>query len=125
MLENGMVVNQERYDPQCKPYVCDHCGEIARHYTAFRSGDLICDDCLYEYVRQIGGDYVEDFVEDHMDEYVGQWFDGLEPNERLTAILTLYRLYRQWKPGQAAQDRAEFAMEHIYFPEYVRKREAV
>ena len=31
MLENGMVVDQEMYDPQCRPYVCSECGEMERY----------------------------------------------------------------------------------------------
>lgn len=130
MLENGMIVGAESYDPQCREVAqgkCAHCKQTVSVYelTEFANGERVCGDCEAAYLRLNGADFVEEYVEEHQKDYYKHWWwDNLCFEEQLKHIKLAY-LSQILEPSDAddlASDRTEFCKESDDFLQFVRER---
>ncbi len=130
MLENGMIVGAESYDPQCREVAqgkCAHCKQTVPVYelTEFASGERVCRDCEAEYLRLNGADFVEEYIEEHQEEYYREWWwDNLTPSQQLREIKIVY-LAQILEPSDAddlAVDKFEFCEESDDFLQFVREK---
>lgn len=66
MIENGMIINQEKYDKQMKPlpYICESCGEECNNVYIMFSGKRICKDCFDKEIKKRYNEYLNDFIID-------------------------------------------------------------
>lgn len=66
MIENGMILNQEKYDKQMQqlPYVCECCGEECNIVYNMFSGKRICKDCFDKEIKKRYNEYLNDFIID-------------------------------------------------------------
>lgn len=131
MLENGMIVGAEKYDPQCQDVIerrCAICKEwwpesSLIHYQ--ETGDLVCPECRVQYLREQGADFVERYVESHpVDYYIGWWWKGLTEAEKLRAVKMVYWYYltKSMKFDVFAKDRVEFCEDAENFLEFVEDK---
>lgn len=130
MLENGMIVGAESYDPQCKEVAqgeCAHCKQTVPVYelTEFANGERVCGDCEAAYLRLNGADFVEPYIEEHHEEYYKDWWwDNLCFEEQLKHIKLAY-LSQILEPSDAddlAADKFEFCEESDDFLQFVREK---
>lgn len=128
-IDNPMASIDHSDDPQCKPlpYKCDMGNHRANNVTHFLNGDCICDDCKQEYLRVNAGEFVEQYIATHRQDYfVEWWFNGLSEKERLDIIRKAYALQEVFDNTQElppehtlAADRVEFCLEQDDFLNYV------
>lgn len=130
MLENGMIVGAESYDPQCKEVAqgkCAHCKQTVPVYelTEFANGERVCGDCEAAYLRLNGADFVEPYIEEHHEEYYKDWWwDNLCVAEQLKHIKLAY-LSQILEPSDAeeqAKDRVCFCEESDDFLQFVKEK---
>lgn len=130
MLENGMIVGAESYDPQCKEVAqgkCAHCKQTVPVYelTEFANGERVCGDCEAAYLRLNGADFVEPYIEEHQKDYYKHWWwDNLCFEEQLKHIKLAY-LSQILEPSDAddlAADKFEFCEESDDFLQFVREK---
>ena len=130
MLENGMIIGAESYDPQCREVAqgkCAHCKQTVPVYelTEFANGERVCRDCEAAYLRLNGADFVEPYIEEHQKDYYKHWWwDNLCFEEQLKHIKLAY-LSQILEPSDAddlAADKAEFCEESEDFLQFVRER---
>ena len=84
--------------PRIKTCTCDRCKDRevpSWDITQFDNGDCICGDCLHDYLENVGGDFVEEYIEEHSREFlVDWWFNGLkdtlEDREFLELVSRVY-----------------------------------
>lgn len=69
MLENGMLVNSNKYDIQLrepKMVKCTYCGERTPEYDCQEFGeDWVCGDCLHDYCENQYEDLGEDYISEN------------------------------------------------------------
>lgn len=133
MIENGMIVGAERYDPQCQDTECRDC-ECSRcsccsqwvpdnELTAFSNGDRVCVDCLHDYLEKQGADFVPGYIAQNEAEFWLDWlFANADPDEQLRVVKAGY-LAEGLKPLQKEyieQQKVDFCQDDANFLEYVR-----
>lgn len=132
MLENGMVVNQEDYDVQCQDeatFICDFCGEDVPERDKVDNVDRpLCSSCVYEYCKDKTNktDIVNSFVNSkEQDYYIGYYFDGLEPREKLVLIKAMYQIHSKGVDGKKDpyfdELEKEFCLENDGFFDFVKE----
>lgn len=137
MCENGMIVTRLEYDPQERPIdgaVCCVCHEVIQGDVAqFLGGDMVCEDCLNEYLDSKAGDHVDAFVSENRAEYLTDWWYHTLPPADQQEIDRQVRAYwigllseRQLKmqklfPRIERQEAEDFCREREEFREFVRK----
>ena len=69
MIENGMVLNQEKYDSQMKslPCVCELCKEECNNVYDVFTGKRICQDC-FDKLQELEYNYfIHEFLNENPD----------------------------------------------------------
>lgn len=97
MLENGMIVGAEKYDPQCqdvKMQRCTVCHEMwpqedLTYYAG--TGDWVCPDCRMQYLREQGADFVSEYIRQNEWDFYANWlFANADREEQLRVIKAGY-----------------------------------
>ena len=109
MIENGMIVNQEAYDPQCREMDlvrCSRCGDdVPVCDTETIRGKTICYDCIREYCDEqypdLGTKYIEENEKEYLDSigttaddenlFYNWWLYGLCKTDRLRILKDAYQ----------------------------------
>ena len=130
MLENGMIVGAESCDPQCrepqKGY-CVHCKQMVpmQELTEFANGERVCTDCLTEYLKLNGADFVPEYIAEHLEEYLKDWwFKNLSPKEQIEVLKAGYLAasLTETEHEYLAQDRVDFCQEDEGFLPFVKEK---
>lgn len=134
MIENGMIVGAERYDPQCQDTECRDC-ECSRcsccsqwvpdnELTAFSNGDRVCVDCLHDYLEKQGADFVPEYIAQNEADFWLSWlFANADREEQLRVVKAGY-LAEALKPLQKEyieEQKADFCRDDAEFLEYVKE----
>ena len=97
MVENPMVLHQEKYDAQMQPYLmarCDYCGElIEKHNTTVFDGNYrVCCECETQYLWDCAQqDNFDDFcLLRPVDYLVKWWFANLSDTEKVAVLWGSY-----------------------------------
>ena len=130
MLENGMIVGAESYDPQCREIAqgkCACCRQTIPVYelTEFANGERVCSDCEAEYLRLNGADFVNDYIEQHQKEYYREWWwNGLDEAERMRNIrfVDVAQILTSDEQTEVAKERVCFCEESDDFLQFVKER---
>ena len=129
MIENGMIVGAESYDPQCQDVECSRCSVCKQwvpdnEITEFFGGDKVCKECIGDYLIKNSAEFEEPFVKEHLPEYVRGWWDQcLDRDERDDMMLKMYYAFRL-NPENAdrlREDRRCFCRSHAEFLDYVEE----
>lgn len=130
-VENGMIVGAERYDIQYQDeekVQCCCCEEMVlmSECVEFGDGDIVCEDCVADYLVDRSDDYVDDYIEDHSYEYYKEWrFDNMAKKEQLETLEMAYqveeRLYSGARKRALFEDRKAFCLEDDGFLDSVQK----
>lgn len=133
MIENPMVLSQERADPQMQPYPtkrCYWCGELVESHHVRRYGDLdICVDCDAQFLKDSAdSEDFDGFVIANMKDYLlNWWWHSLSEFEKMMLLL---KCYDQRACAEAdhhkhglAHDRADYCSEkEDEFLDYLRDK---
>ena len=127
MVENGMVVDREQYDPQeqpdMRPCRCALCGERFWPDEVTKVGL----DYLYDYCMANGSEYDDDFIScRENDFYLSYWFYNLPEEDQVHIIKRAYEDKRDLaypsELDQMKHERRIYLSEADGYFEYVRKR---
>lgn len=106
-----------------RPCSICHEGLPDEELTSFDNGDLVCRDCLADYLEDRGRELVDRYVEENMREYLKNWWwkNDLSSTEKLHIMEESYLWYKLLSPERLANDRAEFCASredwHLYIKE--------
>lgn len=130
-VENGMLVGVEQYDMQCQDeekVQCCCCEEmlLITECVKLGCGDIVCEDCIPEYLVERSDDYVDDYVENHAYEYYKEYrFDNMTRKEQLETLKREYqaeeRLSSRAKKQELFEDRKAFCLDDEGFLDSVQK----
>lgn len=131
-VENGMLVGSERYDMQYQEeekVQCCYCEEMVfmPECVEFGDGDIVCEDCVVDYLVDRSDDYVDDYIEDNAYEYYKEWrFDNMGKKEQLEILKKAYeaeeQLYSGARKRALFEDRKAFCLEEDGFLDSVQKK---
>lgn len=129
MIENGMIVGAESYDPQCQDVECSRCSVCKQwvpdnEITEFFGGDKVCKECIGDYLIKNSAEFEEPFVKEHLPEYVrGWWKHCLDRDERDDMMLKMYYAFRlnPENTDRLKEDRHCFCRSHAEFLDYVEE----
>lgn len=130
-VENGMLIGAERYDMQYQDeekVQCCCCKEmlLITECVKLGCGDIVCEDCIPEYLVARSDDYVDNYVEEHAYEYYKEWqFDNMAKKEQLETLKRAYQAEEQLYSGARKralfEDRKAFCLEDDGFLDSVQK----
>lgn len=122
----------ESYDPASKEIICGiccHCKDKVpvNELTEFASGDRVCRDCMMEYLKSMGDDFVEDYIADSKENqwaYLFEWwFKELDKSEQLDILKAGYlKRLDVLEADRLAADRAEFCKEQEDYTDFVKEK---
>lgn len=129
MIENGMIVGAESWDPQCQDIECSRCSVCKQwvpdnELTEFFGGDKVCKECIGDYLIKNSAEFEEPFVKEHLLEYVRGWWDQcLDRDERDDMMLKMYYAFRlnPENTDRLKEDRRCFCRSHAEFLDYVEE----
>lgn len=88
--------------------------------TQFDNGDLVCGDCLRDYLEEVGSEYAEEFAASQKD-FIEWWstdFIGYD-----TRMTILGEVFKRLNPEERQKAYKEFAWASgQYFREFVEER---
>lgn len=129
MIENGMIVGAESWDPQCQDIECSRCNVCKQwvpdnEITEFFGGDKVCKECIGDYLIKNSPEFEEPFVKEHLPEYVREWWKHcLDRDERDDMMLKMYYAFRlnPENTDRLKEDRHCFCRSHAEFLDYVEE----
>lgn len=121
------------YDPASQEIacgICCHCKDKVpvNELTEFASGDRVCNDCMTEYLKSMGADFVEDYIADSKENqwaYLFEWwFKSLDKSEQLEILKAGYLAKRldPLETNRLAVDRVEFCKDQEEFLDFVKEK---
>ena len=129
MIENGMIVGAESWDPQCQDFKqerCSCCHELvpADELLELFGGDKVCKECIGDYLIKNSAEFEESFVKEHLPEDVREWWKHcLDRDERDDMMLKMYYAFRlnPENTDRLKEDRRCFCLSHAEFLDYVEE----
>lgn len=123
IIENGMISSTWHYTNYMPGTVlCDMCHQRVDEgdTTHFNStGETVCVDCMGEYLRNNGGDFINDYISEHEKEYyLDWWFKSLTDEEKISV---LKNAYKHEDKGEMAEDRVDFCKNDDKFYSFVKE----
>jgi len=129
MLENGMVLNHEKYDPQEQPdgrtHKCCMCGDYfyGCEVKRYNNRDEVCPNCTHEYHLKVGSDYFIDYIKDNLHDAALTWWQQCKTQEERDKFIEfLFEFLLQNRTPQMNEFIIDFCRESEDFDEWVSKK---
>ena len=130
-IENPMVLHQDKYDPQMKPYPtlrCDYCGaDVESHHVTEFEGQNICVYCETVFLKDSAEKtHFEGYTMEHWPEYLRWWFGQLSDFEQMKLLGEAYSrqdyFERNGNQSGLADSRIDYCTENEEdFLQYVKE----